>query len=353
MKRYLVLEDGTTYSGIAFGADVETLGELVFTTGMSGYQETITDQSYNGQIINFTTPMIGNYGIAKKFNESEKPTAKGVLAREITEVVGNYQSEMSIDEYLKKEGIPGIHGIDTRAITLKIRKAGDMKAAIVNTLNADLISKIGDWNLDKEQLKDSFRYKVEIFEETGKHVVLLDFGFKRSIVRELNARGLKVTCVPGNYTLDQIKALKPDGILLSNGPGDPVDHLDVLETIKVLQEEYPLFGICMGHQLLALTNGAKTFKMKFGHRGFNHPVKDLETGKFYFTSQNHGYAVDHTSLKGTDLEVTETELNDDTIEGVQHKKYQAFSVQYHPDATPGPHDASSKFDKFLKILNNQ
>lgn len=353
MKRFLVFEDGTVFQGEAFGADVGTIGEVVFTTGMSGYQETITDQSYNGQIINFTYPMIGNYGIAKKFNESEKPTARGVLAREITEVVGNYQSEMTIDAYLKQEGIPGIHGIDTRAVTLKIRATGDMKAAIVNDVNAPLVKEIAQWELDKEQLKDSFRYKVEEFEGTGKHVVLLDFGFKQSIVRELIARDLKVTCVPGNYTFEQVKALQPDGILLSNGPGNPTDHRDVLDTIRALQKEYPVFGICMGHQLLCLANGADTFKMKFGHRGFNHPVKNLLTGKIYFTSQNHGFAVDEKSLEGTDLEVTQIELNDQTVEGVRHKKYQAFSVQYHPDATPGPHDADFMFDEFLEVLNQK
>lgn len=353
MNRFLILADGTVFKGKAFGADTETIGELVFTTGMSGYQETITDQSYNGQIINFTAPMIGNYGIAKKFNESEKPTAKGVLAREITEVVGNYQSEQTLDAYLKEEGIPGIYDIDTRAITLKIRNAGDMKAVIVNSPDANLVKQIPEWNLDKEQLKDSFRYKVEVFEATGKHVVLLDFGFKQSIVRHLNTRGLKVTCVPGNYSFEQIKELQPEGILLSNGPGNPQDHEDVLETIRELQKNYPVFGICMGHQLLSLANGADTFKMKFGHRGFNHPVRHLETGKIYFTSQNHGYAVRKESLEKTDLEITQVEINDETVEGVQHKKYQSFSVQYHPDATPGPHDSDFMFDQFLELLINK
>lgn len=351
MKRFLVFEDGTVFSGTAFGADVETIGEVVFNTGMSGYQETITDQSYNGQIINFTCPMIGNYGIAKKFNESPKPTIRGVLAREITEVVGNYQSEATIDTYLKEEGIPGIKGIDTRAVTLKIRDKGDMKAAIVNTSDAKIVNEIATWKLNKEQLKDSFRYKVEEFEGRGKHVVLLDYGFKQSIVRELIARDLKVTCVPGNYKFEAIKALSPDGILLSNGPGDPTDHNDCLATIRELQENYPVFGICMGHQLLSLANGASTFKMKFGHRGFNHPVRNLATNKLYFTAQNHGYAVDEKSLENTDLEVTQVELNDGSVEGVRHNKYQAFSVQYHPDATPGPHDAGFMFDEFVAVLN--
>ena len=351
MKRYLVFEDGTYSEGKAFGSDVETIGELVFTTGMTGYQEAITDQSYNGQIINFCTPMIGNYGIAKKFDESPKSYIKGVLAREICETVGNYQSEMTIDEFLKQENIPGIYDIDTRAITLKIRKAGALKAAIVDSLNAGLIDEISSWKLDAKQLEKSVTPTKQTFEGSGKHVVLLDYGYKQSIVDELQKRGLKVTIVPGNTSVADIENLKPDGILLSNGPGDPVDHTDILQNIVELEKEYPVFGICMGHQLLCLANGAKTFKMKFGHRGFNHPVKDLETGKIYFTSQNHGYAVDPDSVAQTDLKITQVELNDQTVEGVEHKKYNAFSVQFHPDAMPGPHDADFIFDKFVERLN--
>lgn len=351
MKRYLIFEDGTHFEGKAFGSNVETIGELVFTTGMSGYQEAITDQSYNGQIINFCAPMIGNYGIAKKFNESPKSFVKGVLAREITETVGNYQSEMTIDEFLKQEGIPGICDIDTRAITLKIRKAGALKAAIVNDLNSGLIDQIADWKLDREQLNKSITPTPKMIDGDGKHVVVLDYGYKQSIVEELHRRGLKVTIVPGNTSVADIENLKPDGILLSNGPGDPTDHDDILPNIVELEKEYPVFGICMGHQLLCLANGAQTFKMKFGHRGFNHPVKDVKTGKIYFTSQNHGYAVDAKSIENTDLEITQIELNDQTVEGVEHKKYNAFSVQFHPDAIPGPHDADFLFDKFLSRLN--
>ena len=351
MKRYLVFEDGTYFEGKAFGSDVETIGEFVFTTGMTGYQEAITDQSYNGQIINFCTPMIGNYGIAKKFDESPKSYIKGVLAREICETVGNYQSEMTIDEFLKQENIPGIYDIDTRAITLKIRKAGALKAAIVDSLNAGLIDEISSWKLDAKQLEKSVTPTKQTFDGLGKHVVMLDYGYKKSIVDELQKRGLKVTVIPGNTAVADIENLKPDGILLSNGPGDPIDHTDILGNIVELEKEYPVFGICMGHQLLCLANGAKTFKMKFGHRGFNHPVKDLETGKIYFTSQNHGYAVDPDSVAQTDLKITQVELNDQTVEGVEHKKYNAFSVQFHPDAMPGPHDADFIFDKFIERLN--
>ena len=351
MKRYLVFEDGTYFEVKAFGGDVETIGELVFTTGMSGYQEAITDQSYNGQIINFCTPMIGNYGISKKFNESAKSYIKGVLAREIAEVVGNYQSEMTIDQFLKEENIPGIQGIDTRAITLKIRKAGALKAAIVDNLNSGLIDQIADWQLDRDQLNKSITETSQVFAGKGKHVVMLDYGYKQSIVDELQRRDVKVTVVPGNTSVEDIENLKPDGILLSNGPGDPIDHTDILGNIVELEKKYPVFGICMGHQLLCLANGAKTFKMKFGHRGFNHPVKNLETGKIYFTSQNHGYAVDPESIANTDLKVTQVELNDQTVEGVEHTKYNAFSVQFHPDAMPGPHDADFIFDKFLERLN--
>jgi len=351
MKRYLVFEDGTYFEGTAFGSDTETIGELVFTTGLSGYQEAITDQSYNGQIITFTTPMIGNYGVAKKFNESQKPTIKGVLAREITDVVGNYQSEMTLDEFLKKENVPGIRRIDTRAITLKIRKAGSLKAAIVDDLDSGLIDQISTWKLYDEQLQKSVNPTSQTFEGSGKHVVLLDFGYKESIVSELTKRCLKVTVVPGNTPLAEIENLKPDGIMLSNGPGDPIRHADILPTIVELEKRYPLFGICMGHQLLCLANGAKTFKMKFGHRGFNHPVKDLATGRIYFTSQNHGYAVDEASVEATDLKVTQIELTDQTVEGVEHEKYNAFSVQFHPDAKPGPHDADFLFNKFWDMIN--
>ena len=351
MKRYLVFEDGTYFEGTAFGSDTETIGELVFTTGMSGYQEAITDQSYNGQIINFCAPMIGNYGVAKKFNESKKPTIKGVLAREITDVTGNYQSEMTIDEFLKQENVPGIRRIDTRAITLKIRKAGSLKAAIVDDLDSGLIDQISTWKLDDSQLQKSITPTPAEFAGSGKHVVVLDFGYKESIISELKKRCLKVTIVPGNTSLEAIKNLKPDGILLSNGPGDPTRHTDVFPTIVELEKLYPVFGICMGHQLLCLANGAKTFKMKFGHRGFNHPVKDLETGRIYFTSQNHGYAVDAESIEDTDLKVTQVELNDQTVEGVEHTKYEAFSVQFHPDAKPGPHDADFLFNKFWNAIN--
>lgn len=352
MKRYLVFEDGTYFEGKAFGSNIETIGELVFTTGMSGYQEAITDQSYNGQIINFCTPMIGNYGIAKKFNESPKSFIKGVLAREIADTVGNYQSEMTIDQFLKEENIPGIYDIDTRAITLKIRKAGTLKAAIVDDLNSGLMDQIENWKLDKAQLNQSIIKKPQTFAGSGKHVVMLDYGYKQSIVDELQKRDVKVTVVPGNTSVTEIENLLPDGILLSNGPGDPLDHTDILPNIVELEKKYPVFGICMGHQLLCLANGAKTFKMKFGHRGFNHPVKNLETGKIYFTSQNHGYAVDPESIAQTELKVTQVELNDQTVEGVEHTRYDAFSVQFHPDAMPGPHDADFIFDKFLERLNN-
>lgn len=351
MKRYLVFEDGTYFEGKAFGSNIETIGELVFTTGMSGYQEAITDQSYNGQIINFCTPMIGNYGIAKKFNESPKSFIKGVLAREIADTVGNYQSEMTIDQFLKEENIPGIYDIDTRAITLKIRKAGTLKAAIVDDLNSGLMDQIENWKLDKAQLNQSIIKKPQTFAGSGKHVVMLDYGYKQSIVDELQKRDVKVTVVPGNTSVTEIENLLPDGILLSNGPGDPLDHTDILPNIVELEKKYPVFGICMGHQLLCLANGVKTFKMKFGHRGFNHPVKNLETGKIYFTSQNHGYAVDPESIAQTELKVTQVELNDQTVEGVEHTRYDAFSVQFHPDAMPGPHDADFIFDKFLERLN--
>ncbi|AUI72375.1 carbamoyl phosphate synthase small subunit [Companilactobacillus alimentarius] len=351
MKRYLVFEDGTYFEGKAFGSNIETIGELVFTTGMSGYQEAITDQSYNGQIINFCTPMIGNYGIAKKFNESPKSFIKGVLAREIADTVGNYQSEMTIDQFLKEENIPGIYDIDTRAITLKIRKAGTLKAAIVDDLNSGLMDQIENWKLDKAQLNQNIIKKPQTFAGSGKHVVMLDYGYKQSIVDELQKRDVKVTVVPGNTSVTEIENLLPDGILLSNGPGDPLDHTDILPNIVELEKKYPVFGICMGHQLLCLANGAKTFKMKFGHRGFNHPVKNLETGKIYFTSQNHGYAVDPESIAQTELKVTQVELNDQTVEGVEHTRYDAFSVQFHPDAMPGPHDADFIFDKFLERLN--
>lgn len=350
MNRYLILEDGTTFKGKAFGADVENIGQVVFTTGMSGYQETITDQSCNGQILNFTAPILGNYGINKKFNQSDKPTVKGVLAREISEVTGNYQSKTTLNDFLKDSGIPGIFNIDTRAITLKIRKSGSLRGAIVNSIDSGLVKEITNWSFGREERNKSFKRKVQTFEALGEHVVLLDFGYNHGLVRNLNKRGIKVTVVPGNYSFKDIEALRPDGILLSNGPGSPELYTEVVETIAELQEAYPLLGVSLGHQLLAMANGAKIYKMRTGHHGFNHPVKDLAKDKIIFTCQNHSYAVAKESIDNTDLEITHMALNDHSVEGLKHRKYRARSVQFDPGGNPGPHDADYIIEEFINTL---
>lgn len=354
-KRLLVLEDGTVFEGKAFGADIDVTGEIVFNTGMTGYQESITDQSYNGQILTFTYPLVGNYGINRDDYESIIPTCKGVVVFEEARRASNWRNQMTLDEFLKAKKIPGISGIDTRALTKIIRKHGTMRATLTHV--GDSMDHVTDQlqatvlptdNIKQVSTKTSYPAPG-----VGLSVVLVDFGLKHSILRELSKRNCNVTVVPYSTTAEEILHLNPDGVMLSNGPGNPEDVPQALDMIRGVQGKIPIFGICMGHQLFAMANGAKTYKMKFGHRGFNHPVREIATGNIGFTSQNHGYAVDPASIDKENLMITHVEVNDGTVEGLRHKKYPAFSVQFHPDATPGPHDEDSLFDDFMSMIDQR
>ncbi|GAX04711.1 carbamoyl phosphate synthase small subunit [Secundilactobacillus pentosiphilus] len=348
MKKYLTLENGDQFVGTAVGdLAKEIKGELVFTTSMVGYQETLTDPSYTNQIITFTYPLIGNYGISLHANQSPTVAASAVVMQEIATTVFHYQSVMTLDDFLKKSGVPGITGVDTRKLTKIIRKHGTMKASLTNQpLAKSTFNKTK--SVDMVVKSATFSHHSD---ENPKHVVLVDFGVKANILESLKNFGANVTVVTPEASFDAITALHPDGILLSNGPGDPEDWCDFLPVIRKLQEHYPLFGICLGHQLLALANGARTYKMTFGHRGINHPVKNLLTDQVVITTQNHGYAVDIDSVSDTPLEVTAVEINDHSCEGLRYPGKPVFSVQYHPEAAPGPHEATRLFSKFIDSMH--
>ncbi|MCE4965569.1 carbamoyl phosphate synthase small subunit [Staphylococcus chromogenes] len=354
-KRYLVLEDGTYYTGFKLGADTLTQGEIVFNTAMTGYQETLSDPSYTGQIITFTYPLIGNYGINRDDFESLIPTLKGVVVKEACQAPSNFRAQKTLDDVLKEFDIPGISGVDTRSITKKIREHGVLKAAFVDneTEIGTTIQNLKTIEFPRNEVPTVSTKTPYVSTGFDLRVVLVDFGKKQNIVRELNARGCEVTVVPYDTTAEEIIKMSPDGVMLSNGPGDPADVQVAVDMIKGIIGKIPFFGICLGHQLFALSQGATSFKMKFGHRGANHPVKDLSTGKIALTSQNHGYAIDADSLKETDLEVTHIALNDGTIEGLRHKFEPAFSVQYHPEACPGPTDSNYLFDQFIELMLEQ
>ncbi|MDR0614623.1 MAG: carbamoyl phosphate synthase small subunit [Lactobacillales bacterium] len=351
--RLLILEDGVVFEGKAFGADTIVTGELVFNTGMTGYQESITDQSYNGQLLTFTYPLIGNYGINRDDYESIAPTTKGVIVHEVARRPSNWREQMSLDEFLKRKGIAGIAGIDTRALTHIIRKSGVLKATITDKGDTfeHQYDQLKATVLPTNQVAQVSTTKPYPSPGVGRNVVVIDFGLKHSILRELSKRKCNLTILPYNTPTQTILDLNPDGVMLTNGPGNPKDVPEVLEMIQTIQEALPIFGICLGHQLFALANGANTYKMKFGHRGFNHAVQNLATGKLDFTSQNHGFAVDPESIAKTQLLVTHIEVNDGSIEGVRHPEFPAFSVQFHPDAAPGPHDASYLFDEFMEMMD--
>lgn len=353
MNRLLLLEDGTIFKGKGFGAPQEVTGEVVFTTGMTGYQETITDQSYNGQMIAFTFPLVGNYGINRDDFESIEPTCKGVIVKDHARVASNWRNQMTLDEFLKKRNIPGISGIDTRKLTRLLRDKGTIKGMITNDTE-DLehaFDQLRATVLPTNQVAQVSTTKAYPSPGNGRNIVVIDFGLKHSILRELSNRDCHLTVLPYDTDSQTILDLKPDGVMLTNGPGDPKDVPTALEMIRGIQGKVPIFGICLGHQLIALANGADTFKLKFGHRGFNHPVKEIATGRIDFTSQNHGYAVNDKTIAGTDLIVTHTELNDGTVEGIKHRYHPVFSVQFHPDAAPGPHDAVHLFDQFMELID--
>lgn len=355
MKRQLILEDGTIFIGKAFGSDATTMGEVVFNTGMTGYQEILSDPSYCGQMVTLTYPLIGNYGINRDDFESICPAIKGLIVKEVTEYPSNWRNEMTLNDYFKMKRIPGISGIDTRKLTRIIRQHGTLKGAICSLEedSQEVLGKLRSTVLPIDQVSQVSTKNPYPSPGRGKRVVLVDFGMKHGILRELIGRGCDIIVVPYNATADEILQLSPDGIMLSNGPGDPKDVPEAIEMIKGIVGKIPFFGICLGHQLFALASGADTVKMKFGHRGSNHPVKDLSTGKIAITSQNHGYTVEENSIVGTRLAVTHIALNDGTIEGLKHLDYPAFTVQYHPEASPGPEDANSLFDQFMQMIESE
>jgi len=354
MQARLLLEDGTLFVGKSFGADAEMTGEVVFNTGITGYQEVLSDPSYCGQIVTMTYPLIGNYGITRDDFESIRPFVHGFVVRRHEPVPSNWRAEYSVDNLLKEYGIPGISDIDTRMLTRIIRHHGTMKGILTTSSKSveELKEMLGLTTIDELRNQVARTSTPQMFSSPGskERIVLVDFGAKSGILRELTARGCDVIVVPHDTTAEEIRRLHPDGIQLSNGPGDPKDVPYAVNMVKELLGEYPIFGICLGHQLFALAAGADTEKLKFGHRGGNHPVKDLASGRCYITSQNHGYTVNEESVKSTELEVTHINNNDKTIEGLKHKKFPAFSVQYHPEAAPGPHDSSYLFDQFLEMI---
>ena len=348
----LILEDGSVYKGYGFGSDEEMTGEVVFNTAMTGYQETISDPSYNGQIITFTYPLIGNYGINRDDYETINPSIKGIVTREICKKPSNFRSRNTLDKVLDELGIPGISGVDTRSLTKRIRDYGTVKGVIVDIVKdtEEVLKKLREATLPRDQIAQVSTKKSFVSPGRGKRVVLMDLGMKSGILRELNLRNCDIVIVPHNTPYKEILRQNPDGVMVSNGPGNPEDVPEPIETIRNLIGKVPIFGICMGHQLISLAAGARTYKLKFGHRGANQPVKNLITGKVDLTSQNHGYAVDIHSLKDTELELTHISVNDGTCEGIRHRKYPVFSVQYHPEASPGPHDSNYLFDEFLENM---
>ncbi|GAA4715820.1 glutamine-hydrolyzing carbamoyl-phosphate synthase small subunit [Brevibacillus fulvus] len=352
MRARFILEDGTECVGTAFGATKQTLGEVVFNTGLTGYQEILSDPSYRDQIVTMTYPLIGNYGINRDDFEAVVPHIKGFVVREHCEQPSNWRNSQTLDSLLKDYEIPGIAGIDTRMLTRKIRYHGTMKGLITTSTAPleELLALLRQTPMPTDQVARVSTKSIYNCKGFGPRILLIDFGAKNGILRELLKRGCDVVVAPYNITASEIKRIQPDGILLSNGPGDPKDVPQAINTIREILGQYPLFGICLGHQIFALAAGADTGKMKFGHRGGNHPVKELASGRTYITSQNHSYAVKADSLTGTELVITHLALNDESIEGLSAPGKQAFSVQYHPEASPGPEDSSYLFDQFLQLV---
>ena len=353
-NRKIILEDGSEYYGYAFGDTEDKICEIVFNTSMVGYQEIISDPSYTYQAVVMTYPLIGNYGICNDDYETKTPTIGALIVREYNDEPSNFRSTETLSDCMKRYHIPGIYGVDTRQLTRSIRSFGSRRVLICNTdtpleegvalqkniaIPTDAVSRVS--------ISEIIKYSVP---DEKYHVVAIDCGMKLNILRSLNSRGCSVTVVPWNTTAVEIDKLSPDGIFISNGPGDPTDVPEIIEAIKALKGRHPIFGICLGHQLISLAYGAKTYKLKFGHRGGNHPVRNINTNKIEITSQNHSYAVDMDSIKGTDLEITHINLLDNTVEGVQCKKDRIFSVQYHPESAPGPQDSTYLFDQFTALM---
>lgn len=369
-RAILALEDGTVYRGYAFGHRGETVGEVVFNTSMTGYQEIMTDPSYNGQIVCMTYPHIGNYGVAIYDMESNKPYVRGFISREFSESYSNHRAQESLERFMQDHGIVSISGIDTRALVRRLRSGGVVKGVIAHRSFTHPTDPYGEFTPEEErdlvqrarnhedidgrdmtpEVTTPLPYAYPTLQE-GKRVVLMDFGIKHSIIKNLARVGIEPIVVPATTTPSQIMALQPHGLFLSNGPGDPAAPTYAHETAWNLLGLLPTFGICLGHQILGLAVGGKTYKMKFGHRGGNQPVKNLLTGEIEITSQNHGYAVDIDSIPGGQFIATHINLNDNTLEGMAHSRYPVFSVQYHPEASPGPHDSHYLFERFIEEIN--
>lgn len=349
-KVYLTLQNGQVFEGKRFGAKGDVLGELVFTTGMTGYIETLTDPSYYGQIVIQTFPLIGNYGMILSDRESKKPYLSAYIVREYCKEPSNFRCEDTLEEYLIKNNIPGVYGIDTRELTKTVREAGVMNAVISTRPVAD-VAAIGKYVIRDAVENCTCSKRIDYKAERAKRkVVLWDFGAKENIARELVKRGCNVVRVPSWYTAEEILALNPDGLMLTNGPGDPAENTEIIKNIAKLAGKLPIFGICLGHQLFALAMGGKTKKMKYGHRGANQPVKELATGTVYISSQNHGYEVLADSIKNVGT-LSFVNANDNTCEGVEYPELNAFTVQFHPEACAGPLDARDLFDRFMKMMD--
>ena len=352
--RKIILEDGQEYLGCSFGAVEEKVLEIVFNTSMAGYQEILSDPSYTDQAVVMTYPLIGNYGMADDDYETDRPTIGALIVREYNDEPSNWRSAETLGSVMERYGIAGVSGVDTRKLNRSIRDHGSRKALITSasTPLEEGLEKLRSTDIPHDAVSRVSSERIHGVSRAGAkhHVVAIDCGMKKNIVRSLMSRGCGVTIVPWNTPADEIRSLCPDGVFISNGPGDPTDVMETVETVRSLLGTCPVFGICLGHQIIALAYGARTYKLKFGHRGGNHPVKDLETGRIEITSQNHSYAVDTDSLEGTPLKVTHLNLLDGTVEGLKCERDRAFSVQYHPESAPGPQDSAHLFDRFVAMM---
>ena len=350
----IILEDGQEYYGYGFGADKTSVCEIVFNTSMVGYQEILSDPSYTYQAVVMTYPLIGNYGINRDDYERNIPSLGAFIVREYNDEPSNFRSESTLSDVMKEYNIPGIYGVDTRKINRSIRDLGSRKVLItdVTTSLEDGLKILKSTDIPKDAVSKVSTESIEVYNTDNQKytVVAIDCGMKMNIVRMLNEKGCKVIAVPYNTSAEKILSLNPDGVFISNGPGDPTDVSETVENVKQIIGKLPIFGICLGHQIISLTYGAKTYKLKFGHRGGNHPVRNLKTNKIEITSQNHSFAVDENSIKNTGLEVTHINMLDNTVEGVRCEKDRVFSVQYHPESAPGPEDSKYLFDEFIKMI---
>ena len=356
MKAFLILEDGTVFTGQSIGAQREVISEIVFNTSMTGYLEVLTDPSYAGQAVVMTYPLIGNYGICYEDMESDRPWPDAFIVRELSRIPSNFRSEDTIQNFLLKYDIPGISGIDTRALTKILREKGTMNGCITTDEHYqidEIIPKLKAYTTGKVVEKVTCKEKY-VLNGDGPKVALLDLGAKRNIARSLNERGCEVTVYPALTSAEEILGSNPDGIMLSNGPGDPAENTEIIKEVrKFYESDVPVFAICLGHQLMALATGANTYKLKYGHRGGNHPVKDLETGRVYISSQNHGYAVDEHSMNPEVAVPAFVNVNDKTNEGLKYVGKNIFTVQYHPEACPGPQDSGYLFDRFIRMMEEE